>query len=221
VLEFGLHKPAHRILVNTVASVGAVGLTTNLLPSMTLGCGSWGNNSTSDNVGPQHLLNIKRLARGVRPFQSEAVATRHGNRRQSPPVGSARPFPAAAADGSDGVDAQVEDFLRSRGIISAAVQPGVGDAHRDSCGCDSREAPRSQTDVARSSSGADEATAVGITDSIREAEGPPAPEPVDFVAEFDVRQAIDRGVTIRIGPRTIITPLANDLGKEHGIFRRR
>jgi acetaldehyde dehydrogenase (acetylating) len=220
VLEFGLYKPAHRILVNTVSSVGAVGLTTNLFPSMTLGCGSWGNNSTSDNVGPQHLLNIKRLARGVRAFQSEAVATRHGS-RPTPPGSDAGSVPATTPAGSDGVDAQVEDFLRSRGIISAAVRPGVGDAHRGGCGCDSCEAPRPQADVARSSSGADKANAVGITDSIQEAEGKPAPEPVDFVAEFDVRQAIDRGVTIRIGPRTIITPLANDLGKEHGIFRRR
>ena len=74
VLEFGMYKPAHRVLVNTVASVGAVGLTTNLFPSMTLGCGSWGNNITSDNVGPQHLINVKRLARGVRPFASSTVA---------------------------------------------------------------------------------------------------------------------------------------------------
>ena len=75
--------------------------------------------------------------------------------------------------------------------------------------------------MARSSSGADETTAVGIKNPTREAEGVPAQKPVDFVAEFDVRQAIDRGETIRVDPRTIITPLANDLGKEHGIFQRR
>ena len=44
-------------------SQGAVGYTTNLFPSMTLGCGSFGGNITSDNIGPQHLLNIKRVAR--------------------------------------------------------------------------------------------------------------------------------------------------------------
>jgi len=42
----------------------------------------------------------------------------------------------------------------------------------------------------------------------------------DFVAEDDVRKAVERGETIRIGPRTIITPLANDLARQHGIFRR-
>lgn len=220
VLEFGLYKPAHRILVNTVAAVGAVGLTTNLFPSMTLGCGSWGNNITSDNVGPQHLLNIKRLARGIRPFQSEAVAARHRN-QSSPPVAAPARARKAAAGRSDDIEAQVEDFLRSRGIISAPARPGVGNAHHSGCGCDSCKTRRSQDDMARSSSGADETTAVGIKNPTREAEGVPAQKPVDFVAEFDVRQAIDRGETIRVDPRTIITPLANDLGKEHGIFQRR
>ena len=220
VLEFGLYKPAHRILVNTVAAVGAVGLTTNLFPSMTLGCGSWGNNITSDNVGPQHLLNIKRLARGIRPFQSEAVAAWHRN-QSSPPAAAPARARKAAAGRSDDIEAQVEDFLRSRGIISAPARPGGGNAHHGGCGCDSCKTRRSQDDMARSSSGADETTAVGIKNPTREAEGVPAQKPVDFVAEFDVRQAIDRGETIRVDPRTIITPLANDLGKEHGIFQRR
>jgi len=197
-----------------------VGLTTNLFPSMTLGCGSWGNNITSDNVGPQHLLNIKRLARGVRPFQSAAVAARHNGPQTPAPALVDRVSPPPG-DGPDGVNAQVEDFLRSRGIISAAARPGVADAHHAGCGCDSCRTPRSQDGKARSSPGADATDAIGKTDSIREAKGIQTPQPVDFVAEFDVRQAIDRGDTIRIGPRTIITPLAHDLGQEHGIFRRR
>jgi acetaldehyde dehydrogenase (acetylating) len=49
-------------LVNTPSSQGAIGFTTNLQPSLTLGCGSWGGNVTADNVGPQHLINKKRLA---------------------------------------------------------------------------------------------------------------------------------------------------------------
>ncbi len=219
VLEFGLHKPAHRILVNTVSSLGAVGLTTNLFPSMTLGCGSWGNNSTSDNVGPQHLLNIKRLARGVRPFQSEAVAQRQRRATEAPadpPTRSA----ASPATGDD-LDARIEDFLRSRGIISAAARLAGDKAQDDGCDCDTCNTPGSQDDAERSSSGADETHAVGLRNSTREAEGTHTSEPVDFVAEYDVRQAIDRGENIRIGPRTIITPLANDLGQEHGIFRRR
>jgi acetaldehyde dehydrogenase (acetylating) len=62
IMEFALKKPVFRILVNTPSSQGAIGYTTNLQPSLTLGCGSWGGNVTADNVGPQHLINKKRLA---------------------------------------------------------------------------------------------------------------------------------------------------------------
>ena len=62
ILQFGLKKPAFRICVNTPTTHGSVGLTTGLDPAMTLGCGGWGGNITSDNIGPKHLLNIKRLA---------------------------------------------------------------------------------------------------------------------------------------------------------------
>ncbi len=53
-----------RVLVNMPASQGAIGDIYNfrLEPSLTLGCGSWGNNSISENVGPKHLLNIKTKA---------------------------------------------------------------------------------------------------------------------------------------------------------------
>ena len=64
IREFGLRKPVNRILVNTPSSQGAIGYTTGLQPSLTLGCGTKGNNITSDNVGPQHLMNVKRLAYG-------------------------------------------------------------------------------------------------------------------------------------------------------------
>ena len=61
-----MRMPAMRVLVNTPAPQGSTGITTNVFPSMTLGCGAVAGNSTSDNVGPQHLINIKRLAYTVR-----------------------------------------------------------------------------------------------------------------------------------------------------------
>jgi acetaldehyde dehydrogenase (acetylating) len=70
VRQFGLHKPAFRICVNTPAALGAVGYTTNLFPSMTLGCGAAGGNITSDNISPLHLINLKRVAYGVRDVAS-------------------------------------------------------------------------------------------------------------------------------------------------------
>ena len=54
--------PASRILVNSPGAQGISGVTTGLLPSFTLGCGTYGGNSTTDNVSYHNLLNIKRLA---------------------------------------------------------------------------------------------------------------------------------------------------------------
>ncbi|TPG68155.1 acetaldehyde dehydrogenase (acetylating) [Brevibacillus laterosporus] len=66
---FGLRQPVSRFLVNTPAALGGIGGTTNLVPALTLGCGAVGNNSTSDNVGPMNLLNIRRIAYGVRELE--------------------------------------------------------------------------------------------------------------------------------------------------------
>ena len=64
VREFGLRKPVFRIVVNTPSSQGAIGLTTNLAPALTLGCGTLGGNITSDNITPLHLMHVKRVAYG-------------------------------------------------------------------------------------------------------------------------------------------------------------
>jgi acetaldehyde dehydrogenase (acetylating) len=66
VEEFALHKPAFRIVVNSPATHGAIGLSTNLMPAMTLGPGAVGGSSSSDNISPLHLINIKHVAYGVR-----------------------------------------------------------------------------------------------------------------------------------------------------------
>ena len=62
--EFSLRMKTGRVLINTPASQGGIGDLYNfkLAPSLTLGCGSWGGNSTSDNVGIKHLINIKTIA---------------------------------------------------------------------------------------------------------------------------------------------------------------
>lgn len=75
IMQFGLQKPAFRIVVNTPASIGAVGYTTGLDPSMTLGCGSLGGNITADNISPRHLMNIKRVAYEIRPINRRQPAS--------------------------------------------------------------------------------------------------------------------------------------------------
>ena len=103
ILTFGQRMPAFRVLVNTPSPQGSVGVTTNLLPSMTLGCGAMGGNITSDNVGPLHLINVKRIAYAVRTPE-EAL----------PPV--AEPSSATVP----AITAAVEKFLASRGYAAAS-----------------------------------------------------------------------------------------------------
>ncbi|MFC1848784.1 acetaldehyde dehydrogenase (acetylating) [candidate division CSSED10-310 bacterium] len=66
IMEFALKKPVFRIIANSPTTHGAVGFSTGLPPALTLGCGTWGGSSTSDNVTPLHLINWKRLAYGIR-----------------------------------------------------------------------------------------------------------------------------------------------------------
>jgi acetaldehyde dehydrogenase (acetylating) len=118
ILEFGLKKPAFRIVVNTPTTHGSIGLTTGLDPAMTLGCGGYGGNITSDNISPRHLLNIKRLAYEITPAVSRFD-------RPSPAAASAAaPRPRAEV----GITAQalttrIDQFLQSRGYRGEPQAP--------------------------------------------------------------------------------------------------
>ncbi|MEQ1898672.1 MAG: aldehyde dehydrogenase family protein [Vicinamibacterales bacterium] len=118
ILEFGLKKPAFRICVNTPTTHGSIGLTTGLAPAMTLGCGGWGGNSTSDNITPMHLLNIKRLAYELRPATAVLAPRPTAQPAVSGPsrlpTSLVRPYahgvPAAA------LSSRIDQFLASRGL---------------------------------------------------------------------------------------------------------
>lgn len=73
IREFALKKPVFRILINTPSALGAIGYSTGLAPALTLGCGTWGGSSTSDNITPLHLINRKRLAYGIREFSRNTL----------------------------------------------------------------------------------------------------------------------------------------------------
>jgi acetaldehyde dehydrogenase/alcohol dehydrogenase len=62
IKRFSLAIPTGRILVNASGVQGSIGIGTGLAPTMTLGCGTFGGNSTTDNITYQHLLNRKRIA---------------------------------------------------------------------------------------------------------------------------------------------------------------
>ena len=133
ILQFGLKKPAFRICVNTPTTHGSIGLTTGLDPAMTLGCGGWGGNITSDNISPRHLLNIKRLAYEVRPaLQSRDrtdAAMPAGPRAATAgrcrlPKAPARPEPAGIS--AQALAARIDSFLASRGYRGSADTGTIG-----------------------------------------------------------------------------------------------
>ena len=69
VKKFAAAVPASRVLVNTPSSLGGIGASTCLFPALTLGCGAVGGSSSSNNIGPLDLINIKRVAWGVKELE--------------------------------------------------------------------------------------------------------------------------------------------------------
>ncbi len=116
IREFALRVPAMRVLANTSSPQGSTGITTNLFPSMTLGCGAAAGNATSDNVGPLHLIDVKRLAYSVRkPAEAFEV----------PLETAAAPSatPRAATVNKSEITAAVLRYLAARGV-GAPSAPG-------------------------------------------------------------------------------------------------
>jgi acetaldehyde dehydrogenase (acetylating) len=116
ILEFGLHKPAYRICVNTPTTHGSIGLTTGLDPAMTLGCGGFGGNITSDNISPKHLLNIKRVAYELRPASAGATGSSGSAGSSKLPRVASKPAPEPIA--ADGLTSRIDSFLATRGLTS-------------------------------------------------------------------------------------------------------
>ena len=193
ILQFGLRKPAFRICVNTPTTHGSIGLTTGLDPAMTLGCGGWGGNITSDNISPRHLLNIKRLAYEVR--QAAPSATLAGLKAvavtESAPLPRARPAAAPPGIPAQALAARIDSFLASRGY---RAPEGTGGAP------EKRDRPPAAATTAPESGPGASAT------------------PAEFVCEDDVRAALRSGRKLLVGERTIITPSARDLGEAEKIF---
>jgi acetaldehyde dehydrogenase (acetylating) len=123
ILEFGLKKPAFRICVNTPTAHGSIGLTTGLDPAMTLGCGGWGGNITSDNISPRHLLNIKRLAYEVRPATRSTAEVASGKSDRPLPAAPARPQIAGIP--AETLSSRIDAFLSSRGFRPAQERAEV------------------------------------------------------------------------------------------------
>lgn len=71
--QFALKKPVGRLLINTPAVYGSMGMTTNLFPAMTLGSGVVGQGITTDNVSPMNLIYKRKVGYGVRRIEALGV----------------------------------------------------------------------------------------------------------------------------------------------------
>ena len=176
IREFALKKPVFRIVANSQSSMGATGYTTGLAPSMSLGCGAYAGNITSDNITPFHLINIKRLAYEL-PRDRRPAAS---------PGGPVAPAAAAAAPAGD-LSRQVAAFVAER-VAGRASGPAP--------------APPSSPPAAAAPL----------------APAPPPRPTVDFVAEDDVRRAINEGRTITLRRGAIVTPAAKDLAEGKNVL---
>lgn len=196
-VEYGKQMPAARVIINSPTTHGAIGFSTDLSPSMTLGCGSWGGNVTSDNVSPLHLMDVKRVAFETKPINSATLSAK-ASLQAAPPV--SRPKPRR-----EEIAKIVDTFLRNRPEIAAAEEP-VKPLPTPPRPSEAPEAPAKETIIHH-------VYAEPVVEK-----GPP--QPVDFVSEDDVRRAVARGEKIYINKKTILTPSARDLGEEKEVFAR-
>ena len=202
IRRFAERMPAFRVLVNTPAPQGSTGITTNVFPSMTLGCGAVAGNITSDNVGPQHLINIKRLAYAVRRAE-DAFET---------PAAAETPVTRST------VAAAVDRYLTNRGVASTII-PKVSEqvvdrflARRGNPSPNPGPEPVAACHVCT-------ATPAPPAAAPNPAQAPaPSVTITDFVCEEDVRAAMKQQRKIYIGPRTIVTPSARDLAERFDIL---
>ena len=191
ILEFGLHKPAFRIIVNSPTTHGSVGLSTGLDPAMTLGCGGFGGNITSDNISPRHLLNIKRVAYELTPTVSRwdrasgVSPARASTGTTSAPANA----PAGSGISAAALSRRIDDFLGSRGFK-----------------------PEAELGRSSGSDGPGKSGGSVVTETKK------AEAPLDFVCEEDVRLAILAGKKLVVAERAIVTPSARDLGDANRVF---
>src|ERR1051325_3607117 len=202
-IRYGAEMPASRITVNTPTTHGAIGFSPALPPSMTLGCGSWGGNVTSDNVSPLHLMDIKRVAFETRPVASKRPAvTAQRAAMPQPAVAPARPAPPVTPTATPKV---------SREEIAAIVDRFL--ANRPPEVTPLPAPPPTQTEQPRADSGNGAAARVSATPSA--SNGRPA---ADFVSDGDGKRESQKGEKIYVGPKTIITPSARDIGDPAEVF---
>jgi acetaldehyde dehydrogenase (acetylating) len=287
ILEFGRNMPAFRVVVNSSSVHGSIGYSTNLFPAMTLGCGAPGGNITSDNIGPQHLMNVKRIAwesravehrtipadlriagasvptapealQGKADMPTEPVIAKSATAsfsgttsRENRAVESSAPISAGGMDRTPErtrsdrtvidratVARVVQQVLASQGIGrgSGAPKPEpavkelpspssiaseiAGRVFGSSSKPQAEAATKSPAGVSSETKIEAPVSPISLPHAPQAQKLPARPgvEIAPFVSENDVRRAMTRSEKIFVGPKTILTPSARDLGVEHDVF---
>src|SRR5262249_27973531 len=202
-LRYGILMPAARVVVNTPATHGAIGFSTALAPSMTLGCGSWGGNVTSDNISPPPPTDIKRVAFETRPVTAPAESSILQS--QSPLIQSSpQATPLQPQVDQAAIAALVDRFLTAR----KPQQPPATAEAANTAPSGSGAATNDRTQVAPPNS-------TPVPSDKSESNGGRV---VDFVCEEDVKRAIAAGEKIYVNSKTIVTPAARELGEQREVF---
>lgn len=201
-IAYGSKMPASRIVINSPTTHGAIGFSTDLAPSMTLGCGSWGGNVTSDNVSPIHLMDIKRVAFETKPVNRKSESKNQKAEISAPKILNGERQTSKRAE----ISAIVDKFLRQKIEQMPTEKSGA---------VEQTEAADSKPQIENQQSPVK--TIIHELKSQSQTNGA-KPKGVDFVSEEDVKRAIENGEKIYVSAKTIITPSARDLGDEKEIF---
>jgi acetaldehyde dehydrogenase (acetylating) len=198
-IAYGAQMPASRVVINSPTTHGAIGFSTALPPSMTLGCGSWGGNVTSDNVSPHHLMDIKRVAFETKPVGSAKTVQ----------MNVAAPAPAASNPGP-----QQQPQKVSRAEVASLVDKFLSEKIQNTpafeAGAVTPPPPQAQPEV--------KTIIHEVAAKQQPASNGAKPAAKDFVSEEDVKTAINKGEKIYVNAKTIITPSARDLGEAEEVF---
>ncbi len=211
-ITYGKQMPASRVIINSPTTHGAIGFSTDLAPSMTLGCGSWGGNVTSDNVSPIHLMDIKRVAFETKPVSVQSPKSKV----QSLPI---------ADLGLRNVDSEITEIksqVENRRTVKRKEIAALVDKFLRNKISETPDEAQSPTETANNQTTASNGEVKTIIHQVANVETAGSngakPNAVDFVSEDDVKKAVETGAKIYISPKTIITPSARDLGEEKEIF---
>jgi len=202
-IKYGEQMPASRVIINSPTTHGAIGFSTALAPSMTLGCGSWGGNVTSDNVSPIHLMDIKRVAFETKPVSGQWREALVSDQLQKKATDNGQ---RTTDQRREEISALVDKFLRTK---IAETPAEAMDANLNT------EIANRKSQIANLESPVK--TIIHELKTETAANGAKS-KTVDFVSETDVKKAIETGEKIYVTAKTIITPSARDLGEEREIF---